>query len=117
MWLGKKDMPIFQLPTLQVPDGLEMVPGNGLHLQRPNVHAPCRPIKTMIAGRARGSRVVMRCLAAAPDLFRPEEVSRVKGNPSGDRPAKGGGRARLSLKAVFWCAAAIAISLALGNLS
>ena len=57
--------------------------------------------------------MTMHALARIRDLFQPEEVAwRGRG-----RPEKGLGPGGLSLKAVFWCAAAIALSLALGNLT
>jgi hypothetical protein len=45
-------------------------------------------------------------------LFQPEEVAWRELN----RPVAGGRAYALSLKAAFWCAAAIGISLVIGNL-
>jgi len=57
--------------------------------------------------------MTMTRVAWIRELLRPEEVAwRGRG-----RLVSGPGRGVLSLKAVFWCAAAIALSLALGNLT
>ena len=57
--------------------------------------------------------MTMTGLTRIRDLFQPEELDwRGQTRAVNDPGSRG-----LSLKAVFWCAAAIALSLALGNLT
>ena len=62
--------------------------------------------------------MIMFWLARVGIFFQPEEVVGPINRPPGNRwmDRRQGGRS-LSLKAVFWCAAAIVLSLALGNLT
>ena len=62
--------------------------------------------------------MIMLWIARVGILFEPEETTGSLDHPSGfRRGADRTGRRGFSVKALFWCATAIVLSLALGNLN